>query len=59
MRIDVLTLFPAMFGGPFDETRMTHPAQWGERRRAILAESARAAGLPTPRLIVGTTPAFE
>ncbi|MEV0611012.1 Hsp70 family protein [Polymorphospora rubra] len=38
-------------GGPCDELRMTHPAQWGERRRAVLVDSARAAGLPAPRLI--------
>jgi molecular chaperone DnaK len=38
-------------GGPVDELRMTHPAQWGDRRRAVLADSARAAGLPVPRLI--------
>ncbi|MEV0732137.1 Hsp70 family protein [Polymorphospora sp. NPDC050346] len=38
-------------GGSCDELRMTHPAQWGERRRAVLVDSARAAGLPAPRLI--------
>ncbi|GAA4726488.1 Hsp70 family protein [Phytohabitans rumicis] len=39
-------------GGACEELRMTHPARWGERRRAVLVESARAAGLPTPRLVV-------
>ncbi|HEX5543478.1 MAG TPA: Hsp70 family protein [Micromonospora sp.] len=38
-------------GGPSTELRLTHPAQWGDRRRAVLVESARAAGLPAPRLI--------
>ncbi|HEU4422353.1 MAG TPA: Hsp70 family protein [Pilimelia sp.] len=38
--------------GGLDEVRMTHPAQWGERRRAVLVEAARAAGMPAPRLIV-------
>ncbi|MDP9794533.1 molecular chaperone DnaK (HSP70) [Catenuloplanes nepalensis] len=38
-------------GGAPDELRMTHPAQWGERRRAALFEAARLAGLPQPRLI--------
>ncbi|WP_051797118.1 Hsp70 family protein [Catenuloplanes japonicus] len=38
-------------GGVPDELRMTHPAQWGERRRAALFEAARLAGLPQPRLI--------
>ncbi|HEY0697632.1 MAG TPA: Hsp70 family protein, partial [Micromonospora sp.] len=37
--------------GGVDELRMTHPAQWGERRRAVLVESARLAGLPTPLLV--------
>jgi molecular chaperone DnaK len=39
------------FGAAADELRMTHPARWGERRRAVLLESARAAGLPAPRLV--------
>jgi molecular chaperone DnaK len=39
-------------GGPVEEVRVTHPARWGERRRAVLVESVRAAGLPTPRLVV-------
>ncbi|MEH1126703.1 Hsp70 family protein [Micromonospora sp. CPCC 206061] len=39
------------FGAAADELRMTHPARWGERRRAVLLESARVAGLPAPRLV--------
>jgi len=39
-------------GGPVEEVRVTHPARWGERRRAVLVESIRAAGLPAPRLVV-------
>ncbi|BCB90631.1 hypothetical protein Psuf_079440 [Phytohabitans suffuscus] len=39
-------------GGPVEEVRVTHPARWGERRRAVLAESVRAAGLPNARLVV-------
>ncbi|WP_345514939.1 Hsp70 family protein, partial [Phytohabitans houttuyneae] len=39
-------------GGAVEEVRVTHPARWGERRRAVLVESVRAAGLPTPRLVV-------
>jgi len=39
-------------GGPVEEVRVTHPARWGERRRAVLVESVRAAGLPAPRLVV-------
>jgi molecular chaperone DnaK len=38
-------------GGPVTELRLTHPAQWGDRRRAVLVESARVAGLPAPRMI--------
>ncbi|GIJ45606.1 hypothetical protein Val02_24920 [Virgisporangium aliadipatigenens] len=37
-------------GGPPQEVRLTHPARWGERRRGVLMEAARAAGLGTPRL---------
>jgi molecular chaperone DnaK len=37
-------------GSPTD-VRLTHPAQWGERRRSLLVEAARRANLPTPRLI--------
>ena len=33
------------------DVRLTHPARWGERRRSLLVEAARLAGLPTPRLI--------
>ncbi|PRY56390.1 Hsp70 family protein [Glycomyces artemisiae] len=33
------------------QVRLTHPARWGERRRAILVDSARLAGLPAPQLI--------
>ncbi|HEX5595125.1 MAG TPA: Hsp70 family protein [Micromonosporaceae bacterium] len=38
-------------GGVCTELRLTHPAQWGDRRRAVLIEAARTAGLPAPRLI--------
>jgi molecular chaperone DnaK (HSP70) len=37
--------------GPALDLRMTHPAGWGERRRAVLLEAARRAGLPAPRLV--------
>jgi molecular chaperone DnaK (HSP70) len=37
--------------GGCDELRLTHPARWGDRRRLVLAEAARAAGLPPPVLI--------
>jgi molecular chaperone DnaK (HSP70) len=33
------------------QVRLTHPARWGERRRSILVDSARLAGLPAPQLI--------
>lgn len=39
------------FGAAPDEVRMTHPARWGERRRTLLIEAARLAGLAQPRLI--------
>ncbi|GAA4895541.1 hypothetical protein GCM10023223_06440 [Stackebrandtia albiflava] len=38
-------------GGPPEAVRMTHPARWGERRRNLLIEAARLAGLPKPQLI--------
>jgi molecular chaperone DnaK len=38
-------------GGQPQEVRLTHPARWGERRRGVLVEAARAAGLGNPRLI--------
>ncbi len=38
-------------GGPPDEVRLTHPARWGDRRRSLLLDGARLAGLGTPRLI--------
>jgi len=38
-------------GGPPQEVRLTHPARWGERRRSLLVEAARLAGLGNPRLI--------
>jgi molecular chaperone DnaK len=38
-------------GGPPDEIRLTHPARWGDRRRSLLLDGARLAGLGTPRLI--------
>ncbi|WP_422769519.1 Hsp70 family protein [Plantactinospora sp. WMMC1484] len=37
--------------GGVDELRLTHPARWGERRRAVLVAAARAAGLPVPSLV--------
>jgi molecular chaperone DnaK len=38
-------------GAAPDEVRLTHPARWGERRRSLLVEATRIAGLGTPRLI--------
>ncbi|MBN1172522.1 MAG: Hsp70 family protein, partial [Micromonosporaceae bacterium] len=38
-------------GGPPAQVRLTHPARWGERRRSVLVEAARLAGLPAPRLV--------
>ncbi|MFG2040201.1 Hsp70 family protein [Dactylosporangium sp. NPDC048998] len=39
-------------GGAPEEVRLTHPARWGERRRSLLVEAARLAGLSDrPRLI--------
>jgi molecular chaperone DnaK len=38
-------------GQPVGELIMTYPAEWGAARRAVLAEAARAAGLPAPRLV--------
>jgi molecular chaperone DnaK len=42
-------------GGAPQEVRLTHPARWGERRRSLLVEAARRAGLVgasvTPQLI--------
>ncbi|HWH01995.1 MAG TPA: Hsp70 family protein, partial [Pilimelia sp.] len=38
-------------GGACQQLRLTHPAGWGQRRRAVLAEAAAVAGLPAPRLI--------
>ncbi|MGH8881993.1 MAG: Hsp70 family protein, partial [Stackebrandtia sp.] len=38
-------------GGPPEVVRMTHPARWGERRRNLLLEAAKIAGLPKPQLI--------
>ncbi|MGH3747039.1 MAG: Hsp70 family protein, partial [Micromonosporaceae bacterium] len=47
----VLTEARRQIGGNPAEVRMTHPARWGERRRSILVEAARLAGLPRPQLI--------
>jgi molecular chaperone DnaK len=33
------------------DLRLTHPAGWGERRRAVLVDAADRAGLPPPRLV--------
>jgi molecular chaperone DnaK len=41
----------AQQGGPVADLRLTHPAGWGPRRRAVLVEAARRAGLPAPRLV--------
>ncbi|GAA2643477.1 hypothetical protein GCM10010399_91820 [Dactylosporangium fulvum] len=38
-------------GAAPEEVRLTHPARWGERRRSLLIEATRIAGLGTPRLI--------
>jgi molecular chaperone DnaK (HSP70) len=38
-------------GGPPQEVRLTHPARWAERRRGVLVEAARIAGLGTPKLV--------
>jgi actin-like ATPase involved in cell morphogenesis len=47
----VLTEARRQIGGNPAEVRMTHPARWGERRRSILVEAARLAGLSRPQLI--------
>jgi len=38
-------------GGPPEQVRLTHPERWGERRRAVLLEGARVAGLGTTQLV--------
>jgi molecular chaperone DnaK (HSP70) len=47
----VLTEARRQVGGIPEQLRMTHPARWGERRRSLLVEAARLAGLPRPQLI--------
>ncbi len=47
----VLTEARRQIGGNPEQLRMTHPARWGERRRSLLMEGARRAGLPRPQLI--------
>src|SRR5919199_5791850 len=48
----VVTEARRQLGGQPEEVRLTHPARWGERRRSLLVEAARLAGLGTsPRLI--------
>lgn len=47
----VLTEARRQLGGEPGQLRMTHPARWGERRRGLLVEAARLAGLPRPQLI--------
>jgi hypothetical protein len=37
--------------GQVGQLTLTHPAAWGSRRVALLADAARRAGLPPPRLI--------
>jgi molecular chaperone DnaK (HSP70) len=41
---------PGGMGARLD-LRMTHPAGWGQRRRAVLVDAADRAGLPAPRLV--------
>jgi molecular chaperone DnaK len=48
---DVFAEARRQLAGPPDEVRLTHPARWGDRRRSLLVEGARLAGLGTPRLI--------
>jgi molecular chaperone DnaK (HSP70) len=40
-----------VLGGPPHEVRLTHPARWGQRRRAVLIAAAGLAGLPEPGLV--------
>ncbi|HEY3503480.1 MAG TPA: Hsp70 family protein [Actinocatenispora sp.] len=47
----VMTEARRQIGGMPEQLRMTHPARWGERRRSLLVEGARLAGLPRPQLI--------
>jgi molecular chaperone DnaK (HSP70) len=47
----VITEARRQIGGMPEQLRMTHPARWGERRRSLLVEGARLAGLPRPQLI--------
>ncbi|WP_326553606.1 Hsp70 family protein [Micromonospora sp. NBC_01813] len=37
--------------GSVTDVRLTHPAQWGERRRLVLVQAAHTAGLPRPTLV--------
>ncbi|GAA1694460.1 hypothetical protein GCM10009765_49660 [Fodinicola feengrottensis] len=47
----IVTEVRRQIGGMPDQVRMTHPAQWGERRRGMLVQAAQLAGLPRPQLI--------
>jgi molecular chaperone DnaK len=47
----VATEATRQLGAPPQEVRLTHPARWGDRRKAALTEAARRAGLVSPRLI--------
>jgi molecular chaperone DnaK len=50
----VLSRVAAEAGRPMGaglDLRLTHPAGWGERRRAILVDAVDRAGLPAPRLV--------
>jgi hypothetical protein len=38
-------------GGAATDLVLTHPASWGARRRGVLTEAAREAGLPPPTLV--------
>ena len=37
--------------GPVDTVTLTHPAEWGSGRRALLVEAARLAGFADPALV--------
>ncbi|MFC4040221.1 Hsp70 family protein [Dactylosporangium siamense] len=38
-------------GAPVGEVTLTHPASWGPRRRAVLQEAARGAGMAEPVMV--------
>jgi molecular chaperone DnaK len=47
----VLTEARRQLGAAPDLVRLTHPEQWGQRRRAVLLDAARRAGLGPVRLV--------